>query len=239
MISFLFKKKPIHVDCFTDSLNVAEIYPIKKAFNYVPEWWRDLDRSYFKNTPTNGRPCESATMKSCAGFIELYKKGFVIPLWTDLDIFCEQDFYQWNSGDGQIKLKSHNSEEHNNTFSAYHHIKMKTPWMIRETTGVKFLWTACTWSQLTQAANVRIVPAVIEYKYQHSANIQCFVPRFSGVIRLSSGMPLIQVIPLSERPIKITTHVLDVVEYQKLGTRSHPHKFVGGYSYKKKCMKDS
>lgn len=239
MISFLFKKKYIYVDCFTNSPNIAELYTIKKSFNYVPDWWRNLGSSYFQIHEISKMPFERATMKSCVGFLELYKSGFIIPLWTDIDIFCTQDLYRWHSKDTTLLISNHDSREHNNTFESYHHMKLQTPWMVRETTGIKFLWTPCTWSQLEDAADVKILPAALDFKYQHTTNIQCFVPKSDRTIRLSAGMPLVQVIPMSEKPLKITTHVLDSVEFEKLSKRSRPHKFVGGYLYKKRRMKEN
>lgn len=237
MITFIFKKKPIHVECFNKSHNLAEVYPIKKAFHYVPDWWKKLDKSYFVNNIVTNEPFERSTLRNCAGFIQLYRNGLILPLWADVDIFVDADGYKYHSPNQEFKINDHDAREHNHALGNYHHLKIISPWLIRESTGIPFIWVPCTWSHLTEASNLRVLPATVDYKYQYTTNVNCFVPKYKGQFRIESGMPLVQMIPISDRPIKITTHVVDEVEWIKLASRMHFHKFTNGFFTAKKRIK--
>lgn len=237
VISFIFKKKPIHIECFNQSQNLAEIYPIKKAFHYVPDWWKKLDKSFYVHNVLTEMPWEKPTLRSCAGFIELYRNGLIMPMWADFDLFVDLDCYKFHSPYEKFKVHNHNSQEHNYALDGYHHLKILSPWLFRERTGVKFLWVPCSWSHLTDAPNLRFVPAAVDYKHQYTTNLNCFVPKSKTQFRVESGTPIAQIIPMSDRPIKITTHVIDEVEWIKLSSRMTFHKFTNGYFVAKKNIK--
>lgn len=234
LISLFFKTKPLHVECFTKSHNISELYPIKRAFHYVPDWWKRLDKSHYQTHSITGKPYEFPTMKTCGGFVELYKNGLILPLWTDIDFFVNKENFSYHSPNHEFSIKTHNSVEHGNNFSDYHHAKILSPWLLRETTGVGFLWVPCTWSHLTAAPKVNVLPAAIDYKHQYTTHVNCFIDRTDGQFRLEAGMPLVQIVPMSDRPVKLSTHILDEVEWVKLASRMHFHKFTGGFLHGKK-----
>lgn len=238
LIDFIFKRKHINVDCFIDSHRTAETYPIRRAVQYIPEWWRKLPNNYHVPHELTKKPFERPTMRTCYGMTTLYRKGFILPLWTDIDLFFEDNkeeaSYSYQSA-SELSIIQHDSKEYGDSFPRHHHMKLKSPWFLRETSGVEFMFMPCLWSHLAAAPHLRVMPGVLNFKYQHSTNVNWFVPYMNAQFRLESGLPLAQIVPLTEKNVKVSIHVLDVTEYEKLRTRMRLHKFKLGFQ---KVVKD-
>ena len=85
---FFFKRKKIVVDCFTDNYSINELFPIQTANNFYPDWWKNLPKTYDAMNKWGLRVSQS-TMKKCPAIIDLYKTGFIMPLWSDLQILSD------------------------------------------------------------------------------------------------------------------------------------------------------
>ena len=90
MISLFNKKPKIHLDCFCTEETLFELFPLKYAKDVIPSW--------FKKIPSSKQIDETfpslnfkTSFKHCNGIIDLYKEGFVIPLWTDFLIDTTND----------------------------------------------------------------------------------------------------------------------------------------------------
>ena len=42
----LFKKSKIVVDCFTYNTTVKELFPIARAINFFPDWWKQMPKEH-------------------------------------------------------------------------------------------------------------------------------------------------------------------------------------------------
>jgi len=233
LIDFIFKRKQLNVECFVNSHRIATTYPIRKSIHYIPEWWKKLDPTYYAPHNLTNKPYEHPTVRSCYGIVELYKAGLIMPLWSDTDIFLEKTeemaSYSYQAVAESVRITQHRPEEYGNNFKNFHHMKLISPWILRERSGVKFLFVPCTWSHLAEAPELKVVPGIVNYKHQHTTNVNWFVPHTNAYFRLEAGLPLVQMIPLTDKKIKITTHVLDSLEYEKLRTTMHHHKFKVGF----------
>ena len=59
---FFIKRSKIVVDCFTHSLNAYDLFPIAKATEYYPDWWKATPNSHLVDNLFH-----KATIKSCSG----------------------------------------------------------------------------------------------------------------------------------------------------------------------------
>lgn len=239
LIDFIFKRKEINVDCFVDSYRIAETYPVRRSFNYVPDWWRKLPQSFHISHELTKKPYERPTMKTCYGMTTLYRKGFIIPLWADIDLFFnrneEEAVYSYQSA-AELNISQHDSLEYGRQFPNFHHMKLRSPWLFKETKGIEFIFAPCLWSHLAVAPEIRVMPGVLNFRDQHSTNVNWFVPHMNAHIRLEAGLPLAQIIPITDKKVKLSIHVLNRLEYDKLRTVMHVHKFKLGFQ---KVVKDS
>jgi len=227
MFSIFNKLSTITLDCFTPVPELPELFPIVNSGKMLPDW--------FKNLPATAsyRGINRGTMKLCPGVSDYYKAGFIIPAWRDFQI-------QMNSGIPNVFPEGaadiHNPIQWGNGLEGYGHIKLVTPWRIKEKTGVKFLFTNSFWQK---HRHQYFVPnGMIEYKYQHTANVNMVVSKnvFPNDFTIEAGDPLVQCIPFSDKKIKIKMHVLDPVEFA--GIDSYHFTFAGNY-YKSKKIREN
>lgn len=207
MISFFHKKQKVHVDCFTYFNGITKLFPIQYAHEIQPTW--------FKEVPTSTKSQSGATVatvRTCPGMQELFKKGIVIPSWCDLYVNANNNDIQTEPAE---MAESHPTWQWNNhvALKDYMHLKIASPWKFKEKTGVNFLFTNVFWSNTTDQY---FVPnGLVEYKYQNTTNINMWVRKTFAKkeFTISAGTPLAQIIPLDDKEIVIHMHEIDEKEY--------------------------
>lgn len=241
---FWFKSSKIHVDCFTKNPTFAELNPIQKSHYFVPDWWKNLEGSTVRKN-NHGTFISTPTMKTCPGFMDLYRVGLTIPMWSDFTMQINNGQYSYTSAlsdqefGTDLAVVSHPASQYGNNFKNKLNIKIKCPWMIKEKTGVKFLFTGSTWSVVENIPKIHILNGVLEFKYQSAVHIQSFFPveKDAYIINIPSGTPLVQLIPISDKQVVPHIHVISETELNKLKNAAAKHKFIGSYLDKVKLSK--
>lgn len=236
---FLFKKKPIHLDCFTSVGVVADLTPITKSSEFLPEWWKKIKNVQLSNE--RGVMFDVATMRGCTGFIDLFKHGVIIPSWTELNIKIGDDGVNWvhpiKSGTVlNAPVTSHPSYQYGDHFEDHIHLKITSPWCFYEKTGVNFYWSGFTWGLLDKFPNFTFLNGVIEFKHQHNTNINIFArkERFPYQYNIKTEIPLIQIVPISDKPVKPHIHCVDDREFERLRRKVAHTRFTKSYIHRLK-----
>ncbi len=227
---FFFKNKPIELVCVSNSLSVLEYAPVKKAIKFIPQWWKNLPRSL--KTPNSIH--EWPTMKNCAGFVDHYSYGAVIPLWCDLALRIGPKgttSYQYQFSDKTSSLSHHASCQHGNHYNPheYQHLKIDSPWVFGCKEDIKFLFTEPTWSFIN-FKNVRVLPGSLSFKYQSSTNINLMIHKNDTEqdILLPFLEPMAHIIPLSDRPLKLILSN-DTKLYDSIASKNYITTFTNRY----------
>lgn len=238
-------RKEIVVECFiTDSI-INELYPIEKSVNFYPDWWKNLPKtvnlkSNVGNSQTLTTP--AGTMKYCDGFVNLFNSGFIIPLWSDVSIKSTPTgiVYRFSTANEETKIITHPQHQHGKQyFENYNHGKIECPWYVREKTGVKFHFIQPMWNQLQYLSDIHILPGTVDYKHNHRCHINALFEKNSKNIILTAGMPIAQILPLSEKRLKIKTYAVGEEEYKKLSRcKLNQHSFVASSFKSKKIMEN-
>lgn len=210
--------KEIVIDAFTESGAICDFFPVSPAAKYMPEWWKrmpkesELNLEYMKGVP-------NATIKTCDGLTELYKKSIVIPLWSELILATEESgawHYQWSNPDGGY-MEGNSPESGGVPVLKNIHIKIDSPWILKEKTGVYFSWQQPTWNMIdNELFDYNIPPGMLEFRYQNTSNLNMLFPKKQNRIHFKPGTPMAMLVPLSDRPVKIKCHTVDEVEYKKM-----------------------
>jgi hypothetical protein len=207
---FFFRKKQVVVDCFTAHLNAYTFAPITRTVKTMPEWFKKLPNPGFGNP--NIYPKSNNNLRRCYGFIELYKRGFTIEHWSDLHIEVNKHGYQVSGSD--IKQPAtHPHSLYEGAFKNCHHMKLDSPWAIREKSGIHWAWIGAEWA--LDNFPIKVLPGVLEFKINHSANINLMVPIQNDPYNMyiEVGQPLVQVIPLNDDlNIKYKCHLVTEAE---------------------------
>lgn len=218
---FWFKPSKVHVDCFTYVDMVYNEHPIEKANRHTPEEWRAIASSYqekaFPQVPESKMMIETSTIKKCTGFTNLFSTGFILPAWSDFDLEVVEDGrFLWKAPSPILQAHTHDRSQMGGweLYKDYTHIKLISPWSFVEKTGVKFAWNRCDWHNSERAADVHVISGVVDYKYQHSTNVNMFVKKPS-ITKFFAGDPLVHIIALTEKEVVIHNHVMTDKEHER------------------------
>jgi hypothetical protein len=220
MTLFIFKKKPLVVTLFTANESAFKFARPQKAAHFIPDWWKKLPKKDYRGEQAPSVMSSISTMKTCAGIVDLYSSGFIHPMWSDLSVEVHPDgtfVYQYSDGISSAieHLTQQRTGSHFN--HSYNHLKLNSPWVARESTGVKFLTSAPIWNGFG-TDDVCVPPGVSGYKVPINLNINLFLRREveRKVYTFNFGQPIAHFIPLSDRPLKLSYELISDEERRKM-----------------------
>jgi hypothetical protein len=214
------------VDAFVDNPGILKMFPIVESIKHSPQWWKNLPKeNHFLSDRNVLYP--GSTMKRCVGFVEMYRNSFTIPLWADISISTNENgdwaFFSHYKG---VYINSHDRSQYGEAFNNFVHLKLSSPWALKEKKGINFLAQSPLWNNIHLWNVMHIVPGFFEFKYQNSTNINFFVNRINQNIQLLANMPILHLIPLTEKKVVIKCHYADEKEYNDiLMTSGHNFMF--------------
>ena len=170
---------------------VDKVTPILPAKEFIPDWWKKVERFINKNHDQKG------TVRNCPSFPEYINQGFVVPLWCDLHIEIKHDGYEWHTPDKMFSFSSHGDEQ----FRDYlpQHMKDNTsmvlkpacPWRVKTPPG----WSV--WQlPMTYHYNplFETLPGIIWSDIHHEINQQMLMKQY-GEFVIKRGTPLAMYVP--------------------------------------------
>jgi|TARA_B110000977_G_C11051201_1_gene482387 hypothetical protein len=224
-----FKKPTVTLDCFTYDDMIAKTASISPAIKFYPKWMKDMhpvvsESKYNANTQET-HTIPSGTVRGCPGIVDYFKTGVIAPLWVDASVIVNSDGrYSYHSADQPFSIESHFPGQWAG-YKGYTHMKFVLPWHIEESTGVQFLLQRPMWTDNTNPLFINKLTSaggVIDFKSQHSLHLHTFleIPNEKQEFMLPFGLPLLHMIPLTDKTIKIKTHVISEEEWKKKTTNS-------------------
>jgi len=217
---FWFKKKKINVNCFVHEnyLYLEKTAPIAPAYKFYPDWWKNLEKEYFDMESMK----TSNNMRTCSGFIELFKKGFILPMWSDLaiktDVNGKLQSYRYDFSDSKSKLIEHHNSLTEGFYPDHWIFKLHSPWIIKaDRKNLKFAYLPCTWNH-TRPPNYTVPTGMIdEFFIKASTNIFLLIDRTKKQDTfINFGQPMVHYIPITEDHIELRTEVLTDLEFRKV-----------------------
>jgi hypothetical protein len=227
---FFFKSPKVIIDCFTDLDYVYNHSTIKQAFKFYPEWWKQMPKEY----ELDG--IKTSTLKRCPGFIDYYKTGFMMPMWSDLTIEILNNGYKWVFSDGLSEIEHHNPKQYDAYINLenYFHGKIISPWVMSCKKDINFLFTHPAW-HYQPINSFSILSGVLNFKYSHKTNINIIFDRHKDkYIKFEFGKPLVHLIPLTEKEIIFKHHLVSPNELKVI---TNPLiTFTNGYKNNKRLL---
>lgn len=219
MFSFFHRSSTIHVDCFTAMSNAYKYAPIIPASRGKPEWVNSIEKAQKGNTDFlhyiidennminfNNDP-SLRTLRSCYGFLELYKRGFILENWCDLGVHISDDrqiSYHYSTGSPPLV---HSENQVSPGFKDYYLLKLVSPWRIHSKQDLHWVAIGAEWS--LENYMVKVLPGCLNFYYQTSSNLFLAVPKnLPTTFCIPMGHALTHFIPLTEKKVKIHTHLI-------------------------------
>lgn len=225
----LFKKifnnnDDIILDCYTYLPYVYETAKINHAYKHIPDWWKNTPKFTTETVETS----ESvATIKNCLGIKEYYKTGIVIPAWFSLRLktypldSLDEIAYYYESSSEYFRDMSHSKIQYSLLAEKNKiNFKIESPWFIKCNEFVNFTWTHPFYnlSNITDK-NFDLMPAVINFKYQHDTNINYIITLEKDVekfLEIDPLTPLVIMHPMSNRGVSFRHHLVSKEEWYQI-----------------------
>tara|TARA_R110000796_G_scaffold138332_3_gene254440 strand:+ start:435 stop:1196 length:762 start_codon:yes stop_codon:yes gene_type:complete len=225
-VSFFTRKKEIVLHCYTNRADVYNYFPIVKASKAIPEWFKRLPVPTYKSPTDHER-----NLKECVAFSSYFSKGFILPLWSDLFLDIGKqgtDAYTYQYADERSSIDFHPATNTGNHFSdfEYQHLKLMSPWVFCCDEKIEFLATGPEW-YFDKIQPVNIVGGVLDFKTNSNTHVNAYVKRKEEGqhIILEAGCPIYHFIPLTEKKVRLETHLVNNETYQKLNDKNTPVTF--------------
>jgi hypothetical protein len=232
---FKFKKKKVVLNCYTSNPVLHDLFKIQKATNFYPDFWKELDKEIYEESEI----APVSTLKRCSGFIDYYKNGYILPLWSDFILKVNPDGnYFWEFADKANRGIIHRYAQRKGFLENYGHIKIINPWFLSCDEDIKWSCTFPSWNN-QNIIDFIVPPTVLEFKYQNSLNCNLFFPigEKSKTYQISANQPIIHLLPLTDKEIVVQNHLVSDSEIIKLEKYKAPFSFTNWHSKRKNLTK--
>lgn len=212
---FFFRTPKVTVDLFTANASAFEFGKPQPAVKMHPDWWKRLKR-----------PADVGhkNMRYCPGYVELYKRGFMTTLWSDVKIFvtgtrAPDAGWGYEFADEVSVLEAHDNKQFDGFYSPDKcvAIKIHSPWKASTRTSLDFLVVDAAYNRMTH--NLYFCPTgYVNFVDQHETNPFLFFIRneTDTNITLEFGTPLNHFVPLSDKRVELAYHLVSNEEMSRL-----------------------
>jgi len=207
---------------------MCDTYQIKRGIKATPDWWKDLPATISQYR--EGSKYFFPTAKKCPGFVDLYLKSWVVPMWSDLTICSSDDGnfrYAFPHHIRHSDVTFHPEFQFHGAFSGFSHIKFMCPWLLIDThkTNTKFMFTPTTWTLTDDAPYLRMLPGVVEFVYNTGIHINCLMPKVNAEYFLKAGTPMVHLTPLTDKEVEFKHHCTTPADYEHLFRNHTPRSY--------------
>lgn len=205
-----FKKKnePIKLEIYAPMGHLIDLFPPKPMKEHLPDWW----------TAINTKSIDNKTVKHCPGFKDLYAQGIALPLWCDYEFVLDTKEViemRWPTTSGHPAPLSHSLiAQAPGAWPGYINIKFNSPWKFHCNESVQFVWVQPVWGQENPQEFI-LVPGITDFRINKHTNINTLWKLGNKKITLKAGTIMAQLIPLTDRPLEISYHVMDNDSFNK------------------------
>ena len=224
MFSFFHRTPKIYVDCFTADASVHKYTPVVNAMKAMPDWYESVLKMQKSNTKWPQYKLDergnidfnvtqsNRTVRSCPGFLDLYKRGFIIENWCDLAFNVTETGMSYHYSNGESPIV-HKSEQISPGFKDHYVIKLKTPWLVTTKESMPFVLLGTEWS--LEDYDFKMLPGMVNFYYQSVTNAFIVIKKGKAdQFMIPMGKPLVQFIPLSEKKVVVKSHVITHAEME-------------------------
>ena len=206
---FNFLKRQINlsvVDYSFDHIGKKSLRP-NYSYKFLPKWFKNSKNFY--TAVFNDVSLDISTARACPAIKNNILRGLIIPLWTDLNIkiYPDKTFRYISRVNSDQLVKGHDPSSLVGLYDPekWLHLKINSPWGIKSDTPCQFMFTEVI-SDFSYLDKMKVIPGIVDYSSDtHSTHIQLLfkIEKEPYQINLKACDPIVQIIPLSEKKLKI------------------------------------
>ena len=200
------KKNKIQFISTVEGLESIEECLPKPAKHFIPKWFKDIPS---QNT---------MSVKSCPSFPDYFSQGYIIPMWSDVEILKTEAGWTWRNFTEQFVWNAHSNDQFLDYVPASFNgvegqfvFKPTCPWRIITPPG---------WSVLQLPLfyhfnkDYSILPGIIDTDIHHEINQQVLYHGNGNPVKIKTGDPFVLYIPF-KRSNKLKHEVFYQTEKHK------------------------
>jgi len=242
----LFRKpKKVNIEFKTFDPYILKNHPPVAANKAYPEWWKKTTAFCDERVTSTGvgvfDALKAPSIKRCPALIENFSTGIVMPLWSDIDFYIDgkADHIEWrysNNYEGINLVQPHPNDQFPHLAHKYLHAKIISPWVADCDSGITWLSTRPTYlTSEFDDQDVVYCDGMLNYKTNFSTNVNLFFPKRDKPyeVKFHAGTPFQKLIPLTERPINMTTSYCSKEYYKEASLFGRRISFYLGKHYNK------
>ena len=239
---FFNKLKPIIVDFYTFDPSAFE-YAKPSIGRTRPKWLSALCPviSKQKEGAPPGFIENQPTAMYCPAIRDFINDAITIPSWYETDLIISGR--NWTDTKGPYwneRIEPHSNDQVGGSFYKDRiFLKLVSPWKGICKEDINFMYLQNFYgSEFFSDNDIIIPPGYTNFKYQNSTNIHLWVKEAKETynINLPILTPLLSLVPMTERSVKIRNHLVSFSEWIALGS-PNPKVSVGAYYKKLKLIK--
>jgi len=225
--------KPIVVHFYTWREDVYEGAKPKPGGNVLPDWFHQLegysphDKKALKNSEA------TLNVRTCPGIVGALTHSVVVPMWCDFRLTTNGENCLYQYADEISNATFHNPAHLRGFYDVdkVQHIKLSAPWLVKCDEDIKWLMSDCVWHR-DNHTEYTLPPGVVNLKHTREMHLNLFFHKSRDEERflIEYQQPIVQYVPLNERPVQVRTHLVNHQDYINAQT-SKPQRlsFLGGY----------
>jgi hypothetical protein len=223
---FFKKSKKVTLTFYTrEHQSIFDLFPPQQSTKLLPEWFAELKKNPNPNT-----------MRSCPGFIDLFKRSISIPLWRDHAIthqngnILDVNVAGANAETIMNYVDQHHPDQYGGAFANSAHLKLITPYVVSCDTNTPFLMHDACWHK-NNLGEFTVPPGHLEFKHQHGLPVNMYFNTGAEkkTTLLEAGSVIAYLTPLDDVSIEIKTKVVSNEEFNQF----YLYRFSFNNAYKK------
>lgn len=227
-MNILRNTKPIKLKFYTEHASAYEYLKPAYSSDYFPSWVSQLPNA-------EGGP----TVKNCYGLRESFRKGFVVPLWSDF--LVKTELRDDGSFQGDLVFSDEYSEallEQGDSVMNLQNkdlLKLVSPWYCDCEEEVTFTMFENHFSKPDRG--VQFLSGIVQFKYNRATNMFLYIDKKSQKVELEAGDIPVIFRQNSERPLEIESHYDPEKTKQLRDIGKHTSFFQNGLMKRRKFSK--
>lgn len=224
----MFKNKSTELTFYTTgNRQIKELFSPQESMKLLPDWFKTINKNE-----------KYPTLKSCPGFVDLFKKSISIPLWNDIRITYQDSIINIEIPGTPSDIVHHFVTQHppmqwGAGFKNSIHLKLMSPWHIICNNTTPFMMQDAVWHK-EHMEEFSVLPGTLDFKYQHSSHINIMIPRskIKKTTTLKAGTVIAYLTPMIDTNVDIKTKLVTDEEWR--GMQHYVFSFSGVYHAAKK-----
>ncbi len=186
----IFKKSDkIQFISTVEGLDSLEECLPKPAKHFIPQWFKDIP----------SKTGDAVTVKNCPSFPDYFSQGYIVPMWSDVELESDNNSWQWRTPSSKAQWDSHGNSQFLDYVSANFNgiesqfvFKAICPWRIITPPGWSVLQLPLFY-HFNQEWSV--LPGVIDTDIHSEINQQVLYHGNGKKILIERGDPFVLYIP--------------------------------------------